>query len=174
MDAVNISFNRALLLCVALCLAAPFVSAEPITSSSVLGTMNAYRKVTGLAPYFIDPRLTAAAEDRMRHMEDLGYWAHQAPDGTSPFTWVEKRGFNFSMAGENLAEGYETVEVLVDSWMQSSGHRANILSPAYTSVGIAIIDGHVQRRAIGRSVVVIFAREMVQRVPKAQLRTERP
>lgn len=147
-------------------LAAPVAGAEEITADSVLRTMNAYRHVRGLAPYFMDSRLTAAAGDRIRHMEELGYWAHKAPDGTSPFVWLEKRGFEFSMAGENLAEGFETVEVLVDSWMQSEGHRANIVSPSYTSVGIAIIEGRVQRRAVGRSVVVIFAREMVQRVAK--------
>jgi len=148
-----------------LTLAAP-LSAEEITVESVLQTMNAYRKVKGLGPYVTDPRLMAAAEDRMHHMEELGYWAHKAPDGTSPFVWLEKRHFAFSMAGENLAEGFETVELLVDSWMQSEGHRANILSPNYTTVGIAIIDGRVQRRAAGRSVVVLYAREMVEKVPK--------
>ena len=143
----------------------PVARAEEITAESVLQTMNAYRKVRGLGPYVIDARLSAAADDRIRHMEELGYWAHKAPDGTSPFVWLEKRGFAFSMAGENLAAGFETVEVLVDSWMRSEGHRANILSAAYTSVGIAIIDGHVRERATGRSVVVIFARETVERVP---------
>lgn len=147
-------------------LGASSAHSEEITAESVLQTMNAYRKVQGLGPYFMDARLMGAAEDRMRHMEDLGYWAHTAPDGTRPFVWLGPRGFAFSMAGENLAEGFETVEILVDSWMQSDGHRANILSPAYTSVGIAIIEGRVQRRAVGRSIVVIFARETVQRVAR--------
>lgn len=147
-------------------LTTPVAMAEEITPESILQTMNAYRRVQGLGPYVMDPRLMAAAEDRMRHMEELGYWAHTAPDGTKPFVWLARRGFDFSMAGENLAEGFETVEVLVDSWMHSTGHRANILSPNYSSVGIAIIDGRVQRRAIGRSVVVLFARETVQKVAR--------
>ncbi len=142
--------------------------AEEITVASVLETINAYRKVSGLAPYFLDPRLMEAADDRMRHMEDLGYWAHVAPDGTEPFVWLDKRNFRYAMAGENLAEGFETVEVLVDSWMQSRGHRENIVAPGYTSVGIAIIDGRVQSRAIGKSVVVIFARELVEKVAREE------
>lgn len=155
-----------LLLLAALLVASPAVHAEDITPESILRTMNAYRKIQGRGPYILDARMTAAAADRMRHMEELGYWAHRAPDGTVPFVWLEKRGFAFSMAGENLAEGFETVEVLVDSWMHSEGHRANILSPAYTSIGVAIIDGRVRERAIGKSVVVLFAREKVERVPK--------
>lgn len=143
--------------------------AEEITTESVLKTMNAYRKIQGLGPLLPDARLMKAAEDRMRDMEEVGYWAHKSPDGTSPFVWLEKRDFDFSMAGENLAEGFETVEVLVDSWMQSNGHRENILSPNFTSVGIAIIDGRVQRRALGKSIVVLYAREMVRRVPKSEL-----
>lgn len=144
----------------------PSASAEEITTDSVLRTMNAYRRVEGLGPYVTDPRMMAAAEDRMRHMEELGYWAHKAPDGTLPFVWLEKRKFDFSMAGENLAESFETVEILVDSWMHSEGHRANILSPSYTTVGIAIIEGRVRQRGVGRSVVVLFAREKVQPVEK--------
>lgn len=143
----------------------PVARAEEITSASLLSTINAYRKVQGLGPYVMDPRLMAAAEDRMRHMEQVGYFAHTAPDGTAPFVWVTKRGFEYAMAGENLAAGFETAEILVDSWMQSEGHRANVISPTYTSVGIAIIDGYVDRRATGKSVVMLFAREKVERVP---------
>ncbi len=139
-------------------------SATEITPRSVLDTMNTYRKIHGLGPLFIDQRLMLAAEDRMHDMEEQGYWDHRDPEGKSPFRFLAPRGFRFSFAGENLATGFETVEVLVDSWMASEGHRANVLSTGFTSVGVAIIDGHPLRRANGRSVVVIFAREMVQEV----------
>jgi uncharacterized protein YkwD len=147
-------------------LAQPVARAEEITAASLLNTINAYRQVQGLGPYVMDPRLMAAAEDRMRHMEEHGYFAHNAPDGMAPYVWLAKRGFHYTMAGENLAAGFETTEILVDSWMQSKGHRANLLSPVYTSVGIAIIDGYVDRRATGKSVVMLFAREVVERVAK--------
>ncbi|HVR38804.1 MAG TPA: CAP domain-containing protein [Thermoanaerobaculia bacterium] len=130
-----------------------------ITRETVLAQMNAYRIDLGLSPLREDPRLSLAAEDRMRDMEDLGYWAHQSPDGRSPFLWLAKRSYAFSYAGENLARGFETPEVLVASWMDSDGHRANIMSPLFQDCGVAIIDGAVTGRATGKSVVVIFARQ---------------
>ncbi len=153
----------------AIAAALPCAGAE-ITAESIVAEMNRYRLPEGIGPLFIDARLAEAAGDRMRDMEDSGYWRHEPSGGGSTFDAVRRRGYNFSLAGENLATGFETAEVLVESWMLSPGHRLNVMSPAFTSVGVAIIDGHVARRAEGKSVVVIFAREMVQTVPKKQRR----
>ena len=133
-------------------------SKTEITTETVLAYMNAERVAAGVAPLRIDARLAAAAEDRMVDMEDLGYWAHQSPDGRSPFVWLSTRSYPFSNAGENLATGFETAEVLVTSWMESPGHRANILSPKFEDCGIAIIDGATTGRANGKSIVVLFGR----------------
>ena len=137
------------------------VAASEITSHSVVDAMNEYRAKQGLAPLREDPRLDLAASDRMHDMEDLAYWAHESPDGRSPFLWLKPRGYTFRFAGENLAAGFETTEILVSSWMESEGHRANILSQDYDDCGIAIIDGSTKGRAIGKSVVVMFGREML-------------
>ena len=147
-----------------LAFAAPLLASD-ITSDSVLGEMNVYRAKNGLTPLHFDARLNMAAEDRMRDMEDLAYWAHDAPDGRSPFVWLKARGYDFQFAGENLATGFETTEVLVQGWMESPGHRANILSVDYDDVGIAVIDGSTTRRATGKSVVVMFGRT---RMPQVQ------
>jgi len=135
--------------------------AVDITVNSVLASMNMYREGNGLPPLREDPRLDLAAADRMRDMEDLGYWSHESPDGRSPFQWLQPRGYTFRYAGENLAAGFETTELLVISWMESEGHRANILSPEYDDCGIAVIEGSTKGRATGKSVVVMFAREQV-------------
>jgi len=137
----------------------PCFAAE-ITSRSVLDAMNEYRAKNGLAPLRDDPRLDLAASDRMHDMEELGYWSHESPDGRSPFLWLKPRGYTFHFAGENLAAGFETCEILVSSWMESPGHRANILSQDYDDCGIAIIDGSTKGRAVGKSVVVMFGREL--------------
>jgi uncharacterized protein YkwD len=147
-----------------LALTAPLLASE-ITPQSVLSEMNAYRARNGMAPLHFDARLSLAADDRMRDMEDLEYWAHDAPDGRSPFVWLKSRGYDFQYAGENLASGFETTEVLVQGWMESPGHRANILSGDYDDVGIAVIDGSTTRRATGKSVVVLFGRT---RLPQVQ------
>src|SRR5436190_13299407 len=130
-----------------------------ITPESVLAEMNAYRAQFHLAPLQFDPRLAAAADDRMRDMEELAYWSHESPDGRSPFMWLRMRNYPYQNAGENLAAGFETCEVLVDAWMESKGHRDNILSANYTECGIAVIDGSTTRRAVGKSIVVLFGKQ---------------
>lgn len=149
--------SRIALAALLLAFATPLFAAD-ITPDTVLSEMNAYRAKEGLAPLHFDRRLVLAAEDRMRDMEELEYWAHDAPDGRSPFVWLKPHGYDFRFAGENLACGFETSEVLVQGWMESPGHRANILSADYDDVGIAVIDGSTTRRATGKSVVVMFGR----------------
>lgn len=129
-----------------------------ITAENVLAQMNAYRAEAGLAPLRIEERLAKAAHDRMRDMEDGGWWSHESPSGLSPFTWLMVRDYAFQAAGENLASGFETARLLVSSWMESPGHRDNILSSEYEDCGIAIIDGATTGRAMGKSVVVLFGR----------------
>ena len=138
-----------------LLLATPALASD-ITRASVVAVMNDYRAEHHLRPLREDAHLDAAAGDRMRDMEDQGYWAHESPDGRSPFTWLAPNGYDFHFAGENLASGFETTEVLVEGWMESPGHRANILSPDFGDCGIAIIDGLTMRRGTGKSIVVMF------------------
>jgi uncharacterized protein YkwD len=130
--------------------------ASDITRASVIAAMNEYRAQHHLPPLREDRRLDAAANDRMTDMEDLGYWAHESPDGRSPFVWLPVHGYEIHFAGENLASGFETTEMLVEGWMESAGHRANILSPNFEDCGIAIIDGMTMRRGNGKSIVVMF------------------
>jgi uncharacterized protein YkwD len=134
------------------------LAASEITRDSVLKSMNEYRAKQGLPELRFDARLVRAADDRMRDMEEQEYWAHESPDGKSPFTWLRSEGYDIQYAGENLAAGFETTEVLVSSWMESPGHRDNIMSPLYVDCGIAIIDGSTKGRAVGKSIVVLFGR----------------
>jgi uncharacterized protein YkwD len=142
-------------LLVILLAAAPALASD-ITPASVVAAMNAYRAHHHLPLLREDLRLDAAAADRMNDMEEMGYWAHQSPDGRSPFVWLAAHGYEIHYAGENLASGFETTDVLVAAWMESAGHRANILSPHFEDCGIAIIDGLTTRRGPGKSIVVMF------------------
>lgn len=144
------------LLALAIALLAPSLFASEITRANVLAQMNVHRSSAGLLPLTQDIRLNLAAEDRIRDMEEQGYWSHVGPDGRSPFEWLRPRGYEFAVAGENLASGFDTAEVLVEAWMESKGHRENILAPYYRECGLAIIDGSTTGRASGRSVVVLF------------------
>ena len=153
---------RQLLTTLALCaLAATSSAVEPsneITTDNVLALMNAYRADAGLPALREDATLDAVANDRMRDMEDGGWWSHESPEGRSPFSWLSTRAYDYEYAGENLAAGFETARLLVSSWMESPGHRENILGLQYHDVGIAIIDGSTKGRATGKSIVVMFGR----------------
>lgn len=139
-------------------LAASNAGAAEITVKSVVAEMNVRRIAAGLPALRADDRLTQAADDRMRDMEEQSYWSHVAPDGRRPFERLRPRGYDFYYAGENLAAGFETTELLVDSWMESKGHRENILSPIYQDCGVSILEGSTTRRATGMSIVVLFGR----------------
>lgn len=130
-----------------------------ITPANVLAFMNAQRAQAGLPPLRLDARLTRAADDRMRDMEESEYWSHESPSGVPPFVWLTARDYQYEYAGENLARGFDTARFLVDSWMESPGHRENILSPDYEDCGIAVIEGATTGRASGKSVVVLFGRQ---------------
>ena len=136
-------------------------AAEPdneITTENVLALMNAYRAEAGLPALHEDATLDAVAGDRMHDMEDGGWWSHESPEGRSPFAWLSTRAYDYDYAGENLACGFETARLLVSSWMESPGHRENIMGVQYHDVGIAIIDGSTKGRASGKSIVVMFGR----------------
>ena len=142
-----------------LLVAAPAVFAadsNEITVENVIALMNEYRAGQNLPPLREDARLAQAARDRVKHMEELAYWSHEAPDGMSPFVWLAARDYPYWTAGENLASGFETARLLVESWMESRGHRENILADKFEDCGIAIIDGATTGPATGKSVVVLF------------------
>jgi uncharacterized protein YkwD len=134
-----------------------------ITPESVIALMNQHRAGAGLAPLLHHPLLTRAAEARMQHMADGGWWAHEAPDGTAPFAFIPI-DYDWVQAGENLAAGFETVRLLTESWMESPGHRRNILGAEYAECGVAVMEGSTLGPATGKSVVVLFGRRKVQMV----------
>lgn len=160
MTTMNRVVQRAIFLLMALSLATPSFAAPAITREAVVAALNARRVEAGLAPLREDPRLDQAAEDRIRDMEELGYWSHHAPDGRGPFMWLRLRNYAYRAAGENLAAGFDTTDLMVQSWMESDGHRANILSADFEDCGIAIIEGSTKGPASGHSVVVLFGRSV--------------
>lgn len=129
-------------------------------AQALLDEMNAYRSAAGLGPLQLDQRLNLAAGDRIRDMYAQGYFDHVAPDGTQPFVWVTRRAYRYRSVGENLAAGYPTVRQVVAGWMRSPGHRANILTPQFVDVGLAVRQGFPGRERIGGpTVVALYARE---------------
>jgi uncharacterized protein YkwD len=128
-----------------------------VSPASLLEAMNEQRARRGLPALRRNVRLEAAASDRIRDMFEYRYFAHVAPDGTEPFVWVKQRGYRYSRVGENLAMGQRAARVVVDQWMGSPGHRANILG-SFDDTGIAIASGAPTGRSRGYTFVAMYGR----------------
>ena len=103
-------------------------------SQAVLDLVNAERAKEGLSPLALDPAAGSAAQVRARETVDL--FEHVRPNGTQCFTALDEAGATYRMAGENIACGQPTPEAVVDAWMHSEGHRANIMKPEFTHMGL--------------------------------------
>jgi uncharacterized protein YkwD len=102
----------------------------------VFDLTNAERAKHGLPPFIWDDRLAAAARAHSADMASRGFFAHINPDGLDPFDRMKKAGISYRIAAENIAYGQRTAQAVVTSWMNSPGHRANILHGTLTHLGV--------------------------------------
>jgi hypothetical protein len=112
-----------------------------VTLQDLLLHTNQKRIEAGLAPLSLSQELSRAAQMKAEHMLDNNYWAHFAPDGTSPWIFIRESGYDYTYAGENLARGFTTSADAVAAWMASPDHRANMLSSQFSEVGFAVVEG---------------------------------
>ncbi len=112
-----------------------------ITPQELLVLTNSKREERGLPPLTLNSSLAQAAEAKASDMFAKNYWAHIAPDGTTPWFFIRSSGYEYIHAGENLARGFSTSSDVVNAWMESPGHRDNMLSPHYKDIGFAIATG---------------------------------
>lgn len=95
---------------------------------------NAERAKEGLAPLTIDTKVQAAAQVRAKECEQK--FSHTRPNGSSFATALKEQNVSYRSAGENIAWGQRTPEQVMNAWMNSSGHRANIMNPNFTTIGV--------------------------------------
>lgn len=109
----------------------------------VVKLVNEHRAANGLAPLTLNEKLSEVARAKSQDMRDNNYFSHTSPTYGSPFDMLKTFGVSYRAAGENIAMGYSTPEAVVNGWMNSSGHRANILNSSYTQIGVGYVaDGH--------------------------------
>jgi len=113
---------------------------RPDLESQMLELVNQARAANGLAPLTADPELTEVARRHSADMFARGYFAHDTPEGRTPFDRMRESNVRFLAAGENLALA-PTLSIAHTGLMNSPGHRANILRPQFGRVGIGIMDG---------------------------------
>ncbi len=102
----------------------------------VLELTNAFRESKGRAPLKLNEKLTIAAQGHVEDMAERDYFAHNSPDGEGIGERINATGYNYSTAGENIAAGFLSAESVVNAWIESPGHLANLLNTSYTEIGL--------------------------------------
>jgi len=115
--------------------------ATDVNVADLLTETNKARENNGLSNLVLDSKLNKAATNKGRHMIANDYWSHEAPDGTTPWTYIDEVDYIYLKAGENLAYGFGDSAATVTGWMNSPGHRANILDKDFQEVGFGILNG---------------------------------
>ena len=111
--------------------------------SEVVRLVNEIRVQNSLKPLTANWELSRVARYKSQDMRDRGYFSHTSPTYGTPFQMIKAFGLSFRTAGENIAKGYATPQAVVNGWMNSSSHRANILNASYTQIGVGYVaQGH--------------------------------
>ena len=105
----------------------------------IFDLVNKARVIAGLSELKVDKELLRVARIKSQDMVDSNYFAHNSPIYGTPFQMIKNFGISYKSAGENIA-GNSSVEAAFNAWMNSSGHKANILGNSYTHTGIGIVD----------------------------------
>ena len=105
----------------------------------VVELTNVERSKQGLAPLTLDTALSKVAHAKAQDMKDKNYFDHNSPTYGSPFDMMKSFGISYRSAGENIAMGQTSPEQVVQAWMESPGHRANIMNSSFTHIGVGYV-----------------------------------
>lgn len=112
-----------------------------ITVQKVLNQTNIQRENNGLSPLKYSSVLSDSATRKANDMFSNNYWAHNSPTGTTPWDFFKAVNYRYSVAGENLARDFYDTESLMNGWMNSPTHKANIINSKYQEIGIGVVNG---------------------------------
>ncbi|KRF48111.1 MULTISPECIES: CAP domain-containing protein [Priestia] len=107
----------------------------------VVDLVNQERQKQGLKPLTLNKKLSDVARTKSKDMMDKGYFDHNSPTYGSPFDMMKQFGIEYTTAGENIAKGQQSPEDVMNAWMNSDGHRKNILNPDFTEIGVGYVKG---------------------------------
>lgn len=116
--------------------------ASSYTDQMVIVAVNQERIKFDLPPLIINEKLTKAAQNKVTDMSKNNYFSHISPkDGRKWSSFIKESEYSYKVAGENLANGFDDVPNMVNSWMKSPSHRENILNPQVSETGVGIVFG---------------------------------
>lgn len=116
-------------------------SLSAIYAAVLVNLTNQNRAASNIAELKVSPILEKAAQMKADDMASKSYFAHNTPDGKTPWYWFEQAGYKYVYAGENLAVNFQNSEDVEIAWMNSRGHFLNIMNPKFTEIGIATSTG---------------------------------
>jgi len=119
-----------------------------ITRSQLVQMLNQTRKSLGLSTLTENEKLNQAASLKANDMVANGYFNHISPNGITPWYWFSQSGYSYKYAGENLAIGFYDSAEVYNAWLNSPSHKENMVSPYYSEVGTAIVNGFGSSNAI--------------------------
>lgn len=127
-----------------------------INVENLLIKHNEERVRYGLSPLLISESLNTSAQRKALAMLESDCWSHYCPDGKSPWEFFDGAGYEYLLAGENLAEGFFSVDNVITAWLNSPTHRENMLRGDYEEVGFGIVQGNFQGKQGNIIIVVHF------------------
>lgn len=139
----------------------PLVEVLPVDNISakrdeLLSLTNQARQTASLSALEDSLELERAAQAKANDMIARNYWGHLGPDETTPWSWLNKEKYDYKHAGENLAYGFSTDQKVIDGWLKSPEHRANLLGD-YTQVGFGLSRGQHYQGGANTVVVAMYA-----------------
>lgn len=111
---------------------------QNFSANALLAQTNAQRSQHNESILALNTQLTSAAQAKANDMVAKNYWAHTSPSGQTPWSFITAAGYQYQIAGENLAYGFSSADATITGWMNSADHRANVLDVNYQDVGFGI------------------------------------
>lgn len=147
--------------------------AAPITIDNIVNLTNTARSNAHVLQLQTNSLLNSAAQAKAENMLENSYFAHVSPAGLTPWYWFAKAGYTYQAAGENLAVNFSEDYAVVDAWLASPGHKANLLNPAFTQIGIGIATGPFEGR-LATFVVQMFGLPATSTTPAKAANEPKP
>ena len=133
------------------------------TKSSLVNFVNRDRLSLGLLPLIENKKLDQAALLKAKDILEKDYFSHQSPEGTTPWYWFSKIGYNYKYAGENLAIGFLNSEDVYIAWVNSKSHKENIVNSNYQEVGTAVLIGEYKGNTTTVAVQLFGSPKIINR-----------
>ncbi len=134
------------------------VSVSAYDKNEVINLVNSQRINEHLPPFKTDKKLDLVAEKKVNDMMQKQYWSHLSPSGEMVWDLMDQLSYKYMAAGENLAKGFTDDKSMVDAWMNSPLHRANILATQFDKVGVAQKKGQFEGKET-EVVVLLFSKQ---------------